>query len=149
MRTGSAFLAFAALLFFFSPLLSVLSKAAAALALVGLGCFIASALKWFAYCKERLFARYPRQRRRVGILYGLLTLWLCSAYAIWLPISALVYDQTTAIGRGKGMLSRSLDPTGFWLSVVFHGALGLFVLGASAYLSWRHRRWFGLPGPAT
>jgi hypothetical protein len=143
VKAGAACFGAAILLFVLSAAVPTfqrfLSVAAAVLGVVSFGCFTASLLKWFAYRKELLVEKHPSQMRRLAFWAGALVMLLLSAYSLWLPIGAVIYGEATRIGRGAGQVSRAVDPTYFWVSVVFHGAIGLFLLGVAVYVIWK--RW--------
>jgi NADH:ubiquinone oxidoreductase subunit 6 (subunit J) len=118
-----------------------LRTGAAVAAVVALGCLIASVLATAGNGITRIAERNPSQTQRVAFVVGVLVLLLLGGYAVALSIVGVLSGHAPLISRHVGSVAQAANPLYFWLSVVFHLALGVLLISGAIYsIALRKRR---------
>jgi hypothetical protein len=117
-----------------------LRVAAAVAAVAALGCVIAAGLGLVRNAYLRLAAAFPAPVQRVHVGLGYVLLFGLGALGIAWSVSGIVSGKAPLISRHTGTVSIADDPVYFWVSIVFHFLLGLFLIGGGLYAAYRRRR---------
>jgi hypothetical protein len=116
-----------------------LGTAATVAAVCALGCVIASALAVGRNGLRGLVKRFPQQMKRAHVAAGYLVMLGTGALAIWWALAGMVSGIAPTISRHAGTVGKAEDPLYFWVSVAFHLALGVVLLGGAVYVARRRR----------
>lgn len=117
-----------------------LRAAAALAAIAALGCVIAAGLGVVRNVYLRLAAAFPAPVQRIHIVLGYVVVFGLGTLVIAWSIGGLISGTAPLISKHRGTVSVADDPIYFWISVVFHLLLGLFLIGFGLYAAYRRRK---------